>query len=279
MSFEVIQGGKSKQGKLIVVDGLDATGKQTQVSLIKEALLERGFSEDVDFSVVSFPRYNHESAHMVESYLHGKFGDNAMNINPYLASMFYTIDRAISFQTEKWGEVYRNGGLIIADRYFTSNFMHQGSKVISEFEEMKDSKFFDALAEYHSLEAFVYTLKNMEMFAGVPMPNHVIFLTTSAEANKKYLEDRRIKENSPKDIHEENVAYMDLCRTALSIYKNFMDLPDEQDTSGNYSNAIGIPHTFIQVSEDNSATYRPMEDIHKEIMSIVNGYIFIKRRR
>ena len=142
MSFEVIQGGKSKQGKLIVVDGLDATGKQTQVSLIKEALLERGFSEDVDFSVVSFPRYNHESAHMVESYLHGKFGDNAMNINPYLASMFYTIDRAISFQTEKWGEVYRNGGLIIADRYFTSNFIHQGSKVISSFEEMKDSKVF-----------------------------------------------------------------------------------------------------------------------------------------
>lgn len=264
------------KGKLIVIDGLDASGKQTQVSRIQMLLANKyGLVYDNDFTTVSFPRYGHDSAHMVESYLNGKLGLDAESINPYLASMFYAIDRGISFQTEEWGEIYRNGGLVIADRYYTSNFIHQGSKIIAPYEREYKGINQGILGEYYALAAFMQTIKNQETFAGIPVPNHIIFLTTSEEANKKHLEERSIKENRAKDIHEDNNEYMQLCRRTLDIYKNYVENSEEKDVSGNYSNNLDIPHTFIEVSD--GADYRPVDDITEDIMKIIKGYIPIKK--
>ena len=125
-------------GKLFVIDGVDGSGKNTQAMELYMSFIQEGYRADEEVTMVSFPRYKQSSAKFVEMYLAGEFSKDPMDIDPYTASMFYTIDRSISFKNEKWGEVYRNGGIVIADRYYTSNIIHQGAKILSSEENMKN---------------------------------------------------------------------------------------------------------------------------------------------
>ena len=137
-------------GKLFVIDGVDGSGKNTQAMELYMYFIQQGYRADEEVTMVSFPRYKQPSAKFVEMYLNGEFSKDPMDIDPYTASMFYTIDRSISFKNEKWGEVYRNGGIVIADRYYTSNIIHQGAKILSSEENMKkyDFEYKKSLLEY-----------------------------------------------------------------------------------------------------------------------------------
>ena len=111
-------------GKLIVIEGLDGSGKATQTALLEKTLLAQG----LPVRKVSFPDYQSDSSALVRMYLSGKFGPKADDVNAYAASCFYAVDRYASYKTG-WQSFYRQGGIVLADRYTTSNAIHQCAKL------------------------------------------------------------------------------------------------------------------------------------------------------
>ena len=127
-------------GKLIIIEsGTDASGKATQTELLYEYL-----KKDHKVVKVEFPNYKSDSSALVKMYLNGDFGETANSVDPYIASTFYAADRYASYKTE-WEDFYLSGGIIIADRYTTSNMVHQASKM-DDLEERE--KFLEWLDEY-----------------------------------------------------------------------------------------------------------------------------------
>ena len=118
------------KGKLLVLEGTDASGKSTQFERLCQALDERNIS----YRRLVFPRYQEESSALIRMYLNGQFGSHPDDVNAYTASTFFAVDRYASYQTE-WKDYYENGGLILADRYTTSNAVHQASKLEGEEQE------------------------------------------------------------------------------------------------------------------------------------------------
>ena len=177
----------NKQGKLIILEAGDASGKETQTRLLYERLQ----SEGRDVTRVSFPDYDSDSSALVRMYLRGDFGAQAADVDAYAASAFFAVDRYASFHM-KWGKAYRRGGVILSDRYTTSNLAHQAVKLDSE----------KARGEYFSwLEDFEYAR------LGLPRPDLVVFLDMPPEASDRLLA-ARAKETGAADIHEKDRSYL-----------------------------------------------------------------------
>ena len=174
--------------KLIVIEGLDGSGKATQAKLLASALAQR----EIRVREVSFPDYDSSSSALVKMYLGGEFGDRPGDVNAYAASTFFAVDRYASFK-KNWREFYENGGVVIADRYTTSNAVHQCSKL----PETEWEGYLDWL--FH----FEYDL------LGIPAPDRVFYLQTAPGVNQKLL-DRL-------DIHERNADYLAHSRAAAEF--------------------------------------------------------------
>lgn len=188
-------------GKLIVFEGTDGSGKATQTALLCSALEKQG----IPFRRLAFPRYNEESSALIRLYLGGAFGSHPDDVNAYAASTFYAVDRYASWK-KVWGDYYQNGGLILADRYTTSNAVHQGGKL----DRNEQGAFFDWLFdfEYHKL--------------GLPAPDLVIYLDMPTEQSLKLLRSREAATNTKGDIHEVDPDYLALCRkTALQAAQHY----------------------------------------------------------
>ena len=95
---------------LVVLEGLDGSGKGTQAQLLHRALENRG--EPV--RKVTFPDYSSPSSSLVKMYLNGEFGSDPEDVNAYAASAFYAVDRYASYKKD-WGADYRQGALILCD--------------------------------------------------------------------------------------------------------------------------------------------------------------------
>lgn len=177
-------------GKLIVIDGTDGSGKQTQMGMLESNLKNAG----VNYRKVSFPNYDSPSSSLVKMYLSGEFGTDADKISPYVASTFYAADRYATYKKEL-EEYYENGGLILADRYTTANMVHQAGKIKDKSER---KKFLDWLWD---LEFNIYK---------IPIPTKVFFLNMPLEYSLKLMENRRNKfdKEAAKDIHERNKEYL-----------------------------------------------------------------------
>ena len=176
-----------KQGILIILEAGDASGKETQTRLLYERLLTEGR----DVTRVSFPDYGSDSSALVRMYLRGDFGAQAADVDAYAASAFFAVDRYASFHT-KWGEAYNRGGVILSDRYVTSNLAHQAVKLADE----------KARQEYFAwLDDFEYVR------LGLPRPNLVVFLDMPPEASDRLLA-ARAKETGAPDIHERDRTYL-----------------------------------------------------------------------
>lgn len=180
-------------GKLIVFEGTDGSGKATQSQL----LLERLRREGVDCRKLDFPRYGEPSCAPVELYLHGALGDKPGDVNAYAASTFYAVDRYCSYKQD-WGGFYEQGGVLIADRYTTSNAVHQASKLPKE----ERKAFLDWLFgfEYGLLE--------------LPEPTAVFYLDVPTELTERMMRSREAKSHTSADIHERDEAYLRACREA-----------------------------------------------------------------
>lgn len=189
------------KGKLIVFEGTDGSGKSTQFKLLCDALQSRGTA----FQKLVFPQYAEPSSALIRMYLAGEFGSHPSDVNPYAASTFYAVDRYAAWK-KVWGGAYEAGGLILSDRYTTSNAVHQGGKLPPE----EQGAFFDWLfdLEYRKL--------------GLPEPDVVIYLDMPTEQSVKLLRARESATHSKGDIHEVDEPYLALCRqTALRASEHY----------------------------------------------------------
>lgn len=179
------------KGKLIVFEGTDGSGKATQSRLLCEHLEREG----IPLKNITFPRYGKPSAAMVQEYLDGNLGKNPGDVNAYAASMFYAMDRYASYKQD-WGSFYELGGLIVADRYTTSNAVHQASKLPEEERKVYLDWLFDT--EYRLL--------------GLPEPDLVVYLDMPTEITERMMRKREADTNTHADIHEQDAAYLHACR-------------------------------------------------------------------
>lgn len=179
--------------RLIVLEGLDGSGKSTQFEKLAAHLEAKG----IKLKAISFPDYKNPSSAPVRMYLDGKIADNADDINAYAASSFYAVDRYISYK-QFWEKDYNDGSLILAARYVTSNCIYQMTK-------LTEDKWEDYLAW---LDDYEY------IKLGLPRPDKVIFLDMPIEVSQKLLSNRYGGDESKKDIHEKNTDYLRMCRHA-----------------------------------------------------------------
>ncbi len=176
-----------KKGTLIVIEGLDGSGKATQSQLLFDALNGRG----VPVMRVSFPNYESDSSALVKMYLRGEFGSHPDDVNAFAASSFYAVDRYADYK-KNWQNFYARGGVVIADRYTTSNAVHQCSKLPSED--------WDAFLSW--LEEFEYHL------LGIPSPDLTIYLRVEPEVSQRLMLERYHGDEGKKDIHEKDLEYL-----------------------------------------------------------------------
>lgn len=179
-----------------MLEGLDGSGKSTQLGLLEKALANK----NINFETVSFPAYDLPSCEPVKMYLGGEFGSAPGDVNAYAASILYAVDRFASYK-KNWGKTYENGGLILAGRYVTSNAIHQASKLEKE--------------EWQPFLEWLYDLEYEKV--GIPKPDLVIYLKVPVEASQKLLSNRYNGDEEKKDIHEKDTEYLNRCRIAAEF--------------------------------------------------------------
>lgn len=179
------------KGKLIIIEGSDGSGKATQSLTLFSRLQRDGFK----VKKIEFPDYESESSALIKMYLKGDFGTNPEDVNPYVASTFYAADRFASYKM-KWKDFYSDGGIILADRYTTSNMIHQAAKIADPEER---NKFLEWLFDFE-----------FNVF-GLPIPDMVFFLDVPASYSKQLMEDRANKftGEEEKDIHERDYKFLE----------------------------------------------------------------------
>ena len=217
-------------GKLIVFEGTDGSGKSTQFELLAKRLE----AEQIGFQRLRFPQYEEPSSALIRMYLGGAFGDDPEAVNAYAASTFYAVDRYASYQ-RVWKDYYQGGGLVVSDRYTTSNAVHQGSKV----QKGERAEFF----------RWLYDLEYDRM--GLPRPDLVVLLDMPVELSEQLMRKREQSTGTHADIHERDEDYLKKCRdVALHAAKYY---------------------GWRTVSCAKDGAIRGVEDIHEEVYAIVKS--------
>lgn len=216
-------------GKLIVFEGTDGSGKSTQFKLACEALSKRG----KEFRTMVFPRYQEESSALVRMYLGGQLGSSPSDVNAYAASTFYAVDRYAGYKQD-WGGYYEDGGLMVSDRYTTSNAVHQASKLPREERE----EFFRWLGEFEYGRL------------GLPEPNLVLWMDMPIDRTVENLRSRETATHTTADIHEVDTAYLRACYDAAAQAAEFYGW-----------RRIGCV--------DDSGDLRTVDEIHREVMELL----------
>ncbi len=222
-------------GKLFVIDGTDASGKQTQLKKLQERLEK----ENIEYKLVSFPNYDSPSSALVKMYLSGEFGENAKEISPYVASTFFAGDRYATFKKEL-EEYYNNGGIILADRYTTANMVHQAGKITDKEER---EKFLNWLWDF---EFNLYKL---------PEPTKVFFLNMPPEYAFKLMKNRENKftHEAQKDIHERDESHI------IDSYNAACEVAEK--------------YNWVKIECVKENEIRTIEEIHEDIFNEIKNII------
>lgn len=178
------------QGKLVVLEGIDGSGKSTQF----RRLCHRLDAENMQFHRIIFPRYENPSSALIRMYLNGALGSSPNDVNAYAASTFYAVDRFASFRTD-WISAYESGKLILSDRYTTANAVHQGAKVCAQ--ELDTFLAWLSDFEYEKLE--------------LPRPDLVVYLDIDLTTARSRMEHRQKETDTTGDIHETDLGYLEKC--------------------------------------------------------------------
>lgn len=224
-----------KNYKLVVIEGVDASGKQTQTEKLYSNLLSLGSKVEK----IEFPNYASETSSLVKMYLGGEFGTNAQDVSPYMASAFFAVDRVGSIKSV-WKDKLSGVDVVIADRYVTSNMIHQASKIADDAEK---NEFLDWVYdfEYNKLD--------------LPKPDLVIFLDMPVKYAKQLMANRRnkINDSEVKDIHE----------------------GDTEHLTKSYNNAVGVADKYgwHRVSCVKDGNIRTIEDISMEILEVCKSIL------
>lgn len=214
--------------RLIVIEGTDGSGKSTQFARLCAHVEETGRS----YQKLVFPQYSEPSSALIRMYLGGEFGQKPGDVNPYAASAFYAVDRYASLK-KVWGDWYAQGGLVLSDRYTTSNAVHQGAKCAPE--------------ERPSFLRWLGDFEYEKM--GLPRPDLVVYLDMPTEKSVELLRSREAATHTKADIHELDTAYLAACReSALQ--------------------AAAILGWTVVPCLDGSGALRSVEDIHEAIWNL-----------
>ena len=224
-----------KPGILIDIEGTDSSGKATQAKLLKEALSKMGLSP----TLISFPVYESPSSSLVKMYLAGDFGRNN-DVNPYAAATFYAADRYASFKTS-WGKTYENGGIIIADRYTSSNAIHQGSKFSGQ-EQVEYLK-------------WLYDFEHNKI--GIPAADIVLYLDVPTDVSQRLLKERNAREGTSPDMMERDVK----------------SLARSRESSLSIANQLG----WHVISCAKNGEMRSALSIHRDVLEMALGAIYNKK--
>ncbi len=216
------------KGKLIVFEGIDGSGKSSQYS----RLCARMENDGIDYNHIVFPRYDKESSALIRMYLGGEFGAHPDDVNAYAASTFYAVDRFASYRTD-WGARYEAGGLILSDRYTSSNAVHQGSKL--------------ADSELPGFFAWLADLEYTKM--GLPKPDLVIYLDVDIKTSLARMARRQAATDTKADIHERDVGYLERCLHTANTAADYFG--------------------WTRVTQLDGGRERSIEDISDEIYSLV----------
>ena len=218
------------KGKLIIIEAGDGSGKATQT----EKLFQRLLLEKFKIKKIEFPNYASESSALVKMYLNGEFGTDPDTISPYIASSFYAVDRYASFKKD-WEAFYQEGGIILADRYTTSNMVHQAAKIEEDSER---NKFIDWLYD------FEYNI------FGLPVPDYVVFLDMPPEFSFELISKRASKAVDVRhDIHEADQQYL------IKSYNN--------------ANQIASKYNWHKIMCISGSSLKTIEEIHEEVYKLV----------
>lgn len=218
------------KGKLITIEAGDGSGKATQTKALYDRLLAAGYQ----VLKVEYPDYQSESSALVRMYLGGEFGQQAENVSAYGASAFFAVDRYASYLL-KWRQAYESGWIILADRYTTSNMVHQAVK-------LKDSA---------EREEFLTWLWDFEFGRlQLPVPDRVIYLDMPPEISDRLINSRAAKDSSrKKDIHEKDTSYLHHCHRAY--------------------NEVAEKYGWVKISCAQQGNLRTVQDIHEDVYQAV----------
>lgn len=220
------------KGKLIIIEASDGSGKATQT----EKLFQRLLLEKFKVKKIEFPNYASQSSALVKMYLNGEFGTDPDTISPYIASSFYAVDRYASFKKE-WEAFYRDGGIILADRYTTSNMVHQAAKINGD-------------SERHRFIEWLYDFE-YNIF-GLPVPDYVVFLDMPPEFSLELISKRASKTiDVRQDIHEADHQYL--------------------TKSYNNANRIASKYSWHKVKCISNSTLKTIDEIHEEVYKLVKA--------
>lgn len=227
-----------KNGRVIVIDGMDGCGKNTQANLLYKRLKDQGNK----VKIFSFPNYKDDSSFFIKKLLNGEY-NNEIKSNPYLVSLFYSIDRSLTYYNEI-KKYYKKGYTIIMDRYSSSNALYQ----------------LPLIEDYGEKINFILFLKHLEMDKlELPTPDITIFLTSNPEVSEKMLNNRYDNDDSKKDIYEniqmQNKVFNSI--TFIEMYKNMKSI----------RSLFGEVNTLF-IHDENNNIYS-IEEMSDKIISII----------
>jgi dTMP kinase len=221
------------KGKLIIIEAGDGCGKATQTKLLYDRLNQAGYK----VKKVEYPDYESPACTPVKMYLQGEFGGHVDDVNAYAASVLFAVDRYASYRM-KWKKDYEEGTIILADRYTTSNMVHQAVKI-------EDSKMRDEFLSW------LWDTEFTKM--GLPVPDKVIFLNMPPDISNKLIDNRAKKDNRKKDIHEQDKNYLEKC------YEVYQEMANRYDWD------------IVECAKDNQL--RTIEEIHEDVWQKIQGLI------
>ena len=216
-------------GTLIVFEGTDGSGKSTQFQKLCRRVSQQGRA----FQKLVFPQYSEPSSALIRMYLNGEFGSRPGDVNTYAASAFYAVDRYASYK-KAWGEAYERGGLVLTDRYSTSNAVHQTVKCPPE----ERGDFLRWLDDFEHAKL------------GLPRPDLVLYLDMPTRQAVSLLRRREADTHTRGDIHEVDTGYLAACRECAL-------------------QAAQVLGWTVIPCVDGEGALRSVEDIHGEIWSLV----------
>ena len=220
-------------GRLITIDGLDASGKETQSALLCAALRERGYR----VRELSFPMYGERSAAAVELYLGGALGDKPEDTNAFAASTFFSVDRYISYRTDWKRDLEDPDMVVVTNRYTTANAVHQLSKLPRQ-----------------QWEGFLSWLWDFEFGKlGLPTPDCILYLEMRPDIARRLLAARSASTGRVQDIHEKSTDHLD---------KSYQAALYASDTLG-----------WNRIRCFSGDEPRPIADIHAQIMDTAAPYL------
>lgn len=194
-----------QEGKLIVLDGIDGTGKGTQIIFLAERLRREGSRVEI----ADFPQYGSKPAGLVEMYLNGEFG-TVEEVGPYQASVLFAVDRyAASHQIKEW---LAGGAIVLSNRYVAANLGHQGGKIKDTNERQKYWEW-----------AFEFEHKLL----GIPRPDKNFILHSTPEIAHELVgrkDEREYLQGKTRDIHEEDMDHLfDSYEAYIALVKAYPD--------------------------------------------------------